>query len=261
MGAWTRRWFCLCVAVTLPLAPVIACGNDGGNTGGSAGEGGSGGMGGVVGQHPLEGSWEGHLIPFGPMTIVIDGSGEIADITIPMVARLNVVGGHVEGGPEVFTMTWNLESGAPIAFPFLTDSDQRHAAMLLLYGPVGLAGALERDGSPITNFFESDVVGSWTGYGYAYEQDALDFVQFLPVTVAVNAGMPIGFSVAMPSGTITGSLPDFTNFFAFWSGTAASGATVWLTMSPDKQFIAVQAIPDGYTNLEDFTFFALNRQQ
>lgn len=239
---------------------MVACGNGEGNTGGSAGEGGSGGMGGVGGQHPLEGTWEGHLIPFGRMTIEIDDSGEIADIAIPIATRLNVVGGQVEGGPEVFTMTWNTEAGEALAFPFLTDRDQHHAAMLLLYGPIGLAGALERDGSATTNFFESDVVGSWTGYGYAYDQDALDFAQFLPVTVAVNEGTPIGFSVAMPSGTITGSLPDFANLLAFWSGTAAGGARVWLTMSPDKQFLAVQAIPIGYDNLQDLTFFALNRQ-
>lgn len=261
MGAWTRPWICLCVAVTLPLVSMVACGNGAGNTGGSAGEGGSGGMGGVGGQHPLEGTWEGHLIPFGRMTIVIDESGEIANIDIPMAAGINVVDGHVEGGPEVFTMTWITGGGENLAFPFLTDRDQHHAAMLLLVGPLGFAGALERDGSASTNFFESDVVGSWTGYGYAYDHDALDFVQFLPVTVAINEGSPIGFSVAMPSGTITGSLSDFANLYAFWSGTAVGAVRVWVTMSPDKQFLAVQAIPAGYDNLQDFTFFALNRQQ
>lgn len=260
MGAWTRRWICLCFAVTLPLASVMACGNDGGQTGGSAGEGGSAGTGGVGGQHPLEGSWEGHLIPFGPMTIVIDGSGEITDLVVPLAARLDIVEGQVEGGPEVFTMTWITDSGLPLGFPFLTDSDQRHAAMLLLFGDIVLTGALERDGSATTTFFEPDVIGSWTGYGYAYDQDALDFVQFRPVTAALNAGTPIGFSVTIPSGTVIGSLSDFVGFYALWAGETASGANLWVSMSPDKQFMAVQAWPAAYTSLEDFTFLALNRR-
>ena len=260
MCAWTRGWFCFCVAMALPLASVVACDNDAGNVGGSAGEGGSAGTGGVGGQHALEGSWEGHLVPFGPMTIVIDGSGEITDVDIPLAARLDIVEGQVEGGPEVFTMTWVLDSGLPLGFPFLTDSDQRHAAMLLLYEGIVFTGALELDGSDTTTFLEPDVVGSWTGYGYAYDQDALDFVQFRPVTAALNAGTPIGFSVALPSGTVTGSLSDFVSFYALWAGETASGANLWVSMSPDKQFIAVQAWPAAYTSLEDFVFLALNRR-
>lgn len=257
----TNRWICLYVAVALPLGLVTACGSDGSNAGGAAGDGGSGGTGGSGGQHPLEGSWEGHLVPYGPMTIVIDGSGEIDDIVVPLAAGINIVGGQVEGGPEVFTMTWSTSSGLQLGFPFLTDSDQSHAAMLLIVESLGvLTGALERDGSATTTFFEPDVVGSWSGYGYAYDQDALDFVQFRPVTAAINAGTPIGFSVAIPSGTVTGSLSDFIGGYALWQGETASGATLWVSMSPDKQFIAVQAWPPGYTGLEDFTFLALNRR-
>lgn len=246
--------------MALSLASVIGCGSDGSNPGGAAGDGGSGGTGGSGGQHPLEGSWEGHLVPFGPMTIVIDGSGEITDVVVPLAARLDIAEGQVEGGPEVFTMTWILDSGLPLGFPFLTDPDQRHAAMLLLYEGLVLTGALERDGSTTTTFFEPDVIGSWTGYGHAYDQDALDFVQFRPVTAAINASTPIGFSVALPSGTVTGSLSDFLSVYAVWQGETASGANLWVSMSPDKQFIAVQAWPGAYLSLEDFTFLALSRR-
>jgi len=260
VGAWTGRSIGLCVAAALLLPWAAACSSDGGGNGGAAGEGGSGGIGGAGGQHPLEGSWEGHLIPYGPMTIVIDGSGEVTDIDVPLAAGINIAEGQVEGGPEVFTMTWILDSGLPLGFPFLTDSEQRHAAMLLLFEGIVFTGALELDGSTTTTFFEPDVVGSWTGYGYAYDQDALDFEQFRPVTAAINAGTPIGFSVAIPSGTVTGSLSDFIGVYALWSGETASGANLWVSMSPDKQFMAVQAWPAAYTSLEDFTFLALNRR-
>jgi hypothetical protein len=131
--------------------------------------------------------------------------------------------------------------------------------MALLFGPVATIGAFERAGSQSTVFFESDVVGSWSGYGYAYEQPALDFVPFSPVTADATSGTPIAFSVTMPSGTVTGTLPDFGNLLAFWGGTAVSGAAVWAVMSPDKQFVAVEVVPPNYENLEDLTVFALNR--
>ena len=128
-----------------------------------------------------------------------------------------------------------------------------------MFGPVATIGAFERGGSDLTVFFESDVVGSWSGYGYAYEQPALDFVPFSPVTADATSGTPIAFSVTMPSGTVTGTLPDFGNLLAFWGGTAVSGAAVWAVMSPDKQFVAVEVVPPNYENLEDLTVFALNR--
>ncbi|MBT8452133.1 MAG: hypothetical protein KJO40_09230 [Deltaproteobacteria bacterium] len=197
----------------------------------------------------------------GGLTLRIDGSGEITEILIDGSASTKLLGGQVDDGPDIYRMTWVTDSLGSIAFPFLTDVGQAHAAIALMFGPVATIGALERDGSPTTTFFESDVVGSWRGYGYAYDQDALDFAPFSPVTVEATSGTPIDFSVTMPSGTVTGVLPDFANLFAFWGGTAAvSGAEVFAIMSPDKQFVAVETLPVGYTNLEDLTFFAVNRE-
>jgi hypothetical protein len=191
----------------------------------------------------------------------IDGSGEITDILVNGSASTELLGGEVDDGPDIYRMTWVTDSLGPIAFPFLTDPGQAHAAIVLMFGPAAYIGSVERDGSSTTIFFESDVIGSWSGYGYAYDQDALDFVPFSPVTVEATSGTPIDFLVTILSGTITGVLPDFISLLALWGGTAAvSGARVVAVMSPDKQFIAVEAIPVGYTSLEDLTFFAVNRE-
>jgi hypothetical protein len=255
-------------ALLFAVMAAAACGsetNGAGGTGAAGGEGGEGGEGGGGGVHALAGTWEGHLFPAGRfggrITLSIDSSGEITEILSEGSASTSILGGEVDDGPDVYTMTWDIEALGPIAFPFLTDEGLAHAAMAPLVGTVALIGAVERDGSATTTFFESDVIGSWSGYGYAYDQDALDFAPFSPVTAEATSGTPIPFSVTMPSGTITGVLPNFANLFAFWGGTAAvSGASVVAIMSPDKQFIAVEAIPVTYDNLEDLTFFALNRE-
>jgi hypothetical protein len=234
----------VCALVTVPLGSVVACSDD------------SEGM-----PHALEGTWEGHLFPYGGLTIQIDRNGDITEIAfaIDAVRVPDFTDGMVDDGPDTYTMTWNHAQLGPIAFPFLTDQGNAHAAMALLLGPLATIGAFERAGSQSTVFFESDVVGSWTGYGYAYEQSALDFVPFSPVTADVTSGTPIGFTVTMPSGTVTGTLPNFGNLLAFWGGTAVTGADVWGVMSPDKQFVAVEVAPSNYENLEDLTIFALNR--
>lgn len=234
----------VCAVLAVPLGSVVACSDD---TGGPP--------------HALEGTWEGHLFPYGGVTIQIDRNGDITEIAFAFdaVRAPDFTDGMVDDGPDTYTMTWNNEQLGPIAFPFLPDQEKAHAAMALLFGPVATIGAFERSGSDSTVFFESDVVGSWSGYGYAYEQSALDFVPFSPVTADATSGTPIAFSVTMPSGTITGTLPDFGNLLAFWGGTAVSGAAVWAVMSPDKQFVAVEVVPPNYENLEDLTVFALNR--
>lgn len=214
------------------------------------------------GDHPLRGTWEGHITCFGPLpvTLSIDGSGELTKILVNGAPSTTILGGEVDDGPDIYTMTWIHETLGPIAFPFLTDAAQVHAAIVPMWGPVAYVGALEKDGDPTTVFFQSDVVDSWSGYGYAYSQTALDFMPFSPVTVDASSGTPIAFTVTMPVGVITGTLPDFANLMAFWGGTAAvTGADVWAVMSPDKQFVAVEAVPVGYSNLEDLTFFALSR--
>lgn len=262
MAGLLVRWVCYCAVLAFPLAIAAGCGSEGS---GGAGTGGAGGVGGSGGVHALAGTWEGHLFPAGRLggrlTLSIDGSGEITEVLIDGSTSTEILGGEVDDGPDLFTMTWVTDSLGPIAFPFLTDVGHAHAAIAPFFGPVALIGAVERDGSATTNFFESDVVGSWKGYGYAYDQDALDFAPFSPVTVEATSGTPIQFSVTMPSGTITGVLPNFANLFAYWGGTAnISGTSVVAIMSPDKQFIAVEALPVGYDNLEDLTFFAVNRE-
>jgi len=238
------RRTCSYAMLALALSVGLACGSDDSESSG----------------HALEGTWEGHLFPRGTLTLDIDGSGEITEILLNGAPMSGIQGGSVDDGPTTYTMTWIDDALGPLAFPFLTDEEESHGAIALLFGPVAFVGAVERDGSRSTVFFESDIVGSWTGFGYAYEQSALDFQPFSPVTAEATAGTPIAFSVTMRSGTLTGIFPDFANLFAFWGGTAGvSGAEVFVVMSPDKQFVAVEVVPPGYQNLEDLTFFALNR--
>ena len=250
---------CLLALLTFPVLFAGGCSES--SPEGTGGNGGVAGAGGSGGGHPLEGTWEGHAIlsRLGALTLSIDRSGEITEILVAGSASTELTGGEVDDGPGIYTMTWFHDSLGPIAFPFLTDAEQLHAAIVPMFGPIASIGALERGGSQTTIFFESDVIGSWSGYGYAYDQDALDFVSFSPVTADASSGTPINFSATMPSGTITGVLPDFANLAASWVGTAVNGATVVVVMSPDKQFVAVAVIPLTYSSLEDLTVFALNR--
>lgn len=253
------RWAFCCALLAFPISVAAGCSGEG------SGNDGAGGSGDV---HPLAGTWEGHLLPvsrlfpaFGGLTVSIEASGEITEILVNGSVSTDLLGGEVDEGPDVYRMTWITDRLGPIASPFLPDVAQAHAAIAPTFGPVATIGALERDGSATTNFFESDIVGSWRGYGYAYDQDALDFVPFSPVTVEATSGTPIQFSMTMPSGTVTGALPNFANLLGFWGGTVTvSGDEAFAVMSPDKQFLAVELLPAGYSNLEDLTFFALNRE-
>jgi hypothetical protein len=128
-----------------------------------------------------------------------------------------------------------------------------------MVGPKAFIGALEKNGSSTTIFYESDVVDSWSGYGYGYSQDALDFMPFSPVTVSATSGTSIAFTVTMPGGAMPGELTSFANLMAFWGGTSITGASAWVVMTPDKQFVAVESVPLVYSSIEDVTFFALNR--
>lgn len=211
--------------------------------------------------HPLEGAWEGHAIlsRLGPLSVRIDDSGAITELLVGGSASTRLTGGEVQGGPGIYTMSWIHETLGVIAVPFLADAEEEHAAVVPMFGPIASVGALERDGSETAIFFESDIIGSWSGYGYAYDQDALGFAPFSPVMAEAVAGTPVSFSVATPNGTITGVFPDFVDVTASWGGTAVNGAVVVAVMSPDKQFVAVVAFPPGYSGLEDLSMFALNR--
>jgi hypothetical protein len=212
--------------------------------------------------HPLQGAWEGHAIlsRLGVLSLRVDDSGAITELLVGGTASTELTGEEIRGGPGIYTMSWIHETLGVIPVPFLADAQEKHAAIVPMFGPIASVGALERDGSDSTIFFESDIIGSWSGYGYAYDQDALGFAPFSPVTAEAVAGTPVSFSVTMPNGTITGVFPDFANATASWGGTAVNGAVVVAVMSPDKQFVAVVAFPPGYSSLEDLSMFALNRE-
>jgi len=64
----------------------------------------------------------------------------------------------------------------------------------------------------------------------------------------------------LPAGTINGEIDSFDADAGFWKGTGVSGARIEISMSPDKDFVAVRSIPLGATDFEALLFFALTRQ-
>lgn len=220
-----------------------------------------GGGGGSGADHSLEGEWAGYMFEYGELglNMTIDGSGNITELTGDDVPPF--LEGNVDDNPPIYSMTWDLDPSGTLAFSFLTDSGQEHGALVYLGpAPVNLIGTLEKGGTTATNFFPNDILGTWSGYGYAYSQSALDFAPFSPVSVEAVDGDPSDiFTVSLPGGaTITGEIGHLA--YAFYQGTAVTGADMWIIMSPDKQFVTVEVIPSDYSgDVQDLVFFALRR--
>jgi hypothetical protein len=216
--------------------------------------------------HSLEGTWNGFLWAVGPFTLVIDGSGDITEVLVNGSPSTTILGGSVVGGPGIYTMTWVLDPEGAVSFPFLTDEEQLqesegehlHGSILFMFGLETIIGTVERDGSTTTTYYQSDILGSWSGYGYGYSQKALDFAPFSPVTVEGTADDPNDrFVVTLPVGSISGVLT--TSFGPYYPGTAVTGADVRILMSPDKQYVTGQALPQDYDSVEEITFYSLRR--
>jgi len=218
--------------------------------------------GGSGSDHSLEGTWAGYLYIGGDLEFTIDGSGEITELLLNGSPSTTFLEGYVDDNPEIYTMTWDMVPSGPISFPFLTDSGQEHGGILLIYPGDGFAlvGALEKGGATAATFYPSDILGTWSGYGYAYSHAVLDFAPFSPVVVEAVSEDPLdSFTVSLPAGTLTGTIDHAGG--PFYLGSAdQTGADVWMVMSPDKQFVAVEAIPPDNDSIEDVTFFVLNRE-
>jgi len=217
--------------------------------------------------HNLKGTWNGYLYGEGPMSLTIDREGDVTELLFNGSPSTSFLGGSVEGGPGTYTMTWELDPQGSVSFPFLTDEEQIqdpavehiHGSVIYMFAPLALIGTVERNGSATTTFYGDDILGSWSGYGYAYSHAVLDFAPFSPVTVEGVDDTPLDtFTVSLPAATIEGVITESVS--AYYWGSASTGAEVIMVMSPDKQYVTVEAVPPGFSgDLEDLTFFSLNR--
>ena len=122
-------------------------------------------------------------------------------------------------------------------------------------------GVLEKGAVSRPNFYQSDILGDWSGYGYAYSPLDLDFAPFSPVTARATDGTPDDvLEVTMPGRSFQGVIDGSAAPLGVWSGDIpSSSARFAAAMTSDKQFVSVLAIPGTATSVEDLSYFALNR--
>ncbi len=239
---------CAALAICLLLGLATGCG------GGSSG--------GTLSGHPLAGTWTGRALgTLGLMELVVDEEGTITQILENGSPSTTWLGGDIDDGPELFQCAMTHNTLGTITAPWLPDEAREHGALVItLGGHVAMLLALERNAGNVPTYFNDDIVGSWAGRGMAYEPALLDFGAFGPVTAVCTDGNPDNlFFVSFSGNDFAGPFDTFA--FGQWSGTAnITGATVLAVMTPDKQFVTVQARPAGAPALEDLGFFGLRRQ-
>lgn len=215
--------------------------------------------------HPLEGRWTGRLTELGEISFLVRRDGSVGAFEQVATSSVLFTGGRASGEAPDYRLRLKVEDGFTIDVRFLLDAEARHATFATM-GPSAmyaliLFGAFQRDAGDRPSYFEPDILGGWTGYGYAYDQPSLDFAPFEPVTaLAVDASPDDFFQVFVPGGSFQGVLDGAPAGFGLWGGEIpATSQDLLLSMTHDKQFVAVVARPPAATSVADITFFAMNR--
>lgn len=208
--------------------------------------------------HALEDYWFG-FAGTGPTNLVIDNSGDILLISggfpIDIHATLS------EEIPGVYHGDFVPSDGTTnVTGKLLVDDSVSHAGFLYdgyFYIALERSANIERS----FTFEDSDLIATWTGYGYAYNATSDAFEKIEPVEVTASLTITgTSYLGTLPDGTINGEIDVFDSSHGFWHGTGVSGAEVEIFMTPDKEFVAVRSIPLGATDYTDLLYFALNRQ-
>ena len=226
--------------------------------------GGSGGDPGGTTPHPLDGTWRGTLSAGVQISFRIDAAGTVSDFQSGGGGGGALLGGTASAGPDVYVLTLQNTTGDLVDCPFLVDPAGRHGTFVLLgVAPtfISLFAAMERGATNAPTYFAPDIWGSWTGFGYAYDQPSLDFVPISPATATAADGTPDDlFTVGLPGSIFDGAFDGGVLSLGIWGGTVnISLAEVIVIMSFDKSYVAVMSRPATVTGTEDYSFFALNR--
>ncbi len=224
---------------------------------GTQGESGEAGGAGGSDLAPLEGVWFGLALGSlaGNVALIVDDVGNLDQVLVDGVPT-GTTGTFAKLEDEIFALVPAVRTPSIL----LTDGTFDHGFFLR----DSLVSALEKDPPPgSSSFSENDVVGRWSGYGYAYDAATSQYEKDSPVEVLISLTFPSStrtFEVTLSGGaTIEGTILDFEEDSGFWFGATNSGVDVAIAMSVDKEFVGVLTAFPSAPDSQRFIYFALNK--
>lgn len=247
MARFFRRCALLVVLSTLLSVVGVGCGTQG-ESPGASGAGGSD-------LTPLEGVWFGLATLAGNVSLIVEDLENVDEVLIAGVPT-GTMGTFAKLEDEIFELVPAVGTRSLL----LTDGTFDHGFFLL----DNLVSAVEKD-PPLRSpaFSENDVVGSWSGYGYAYNGATGQYEKDSPVEALVSLTFPSStrtFEVTLSGGaTIEGTIVNFEEDWGFWVGATNTGVDVVIAMSVDKEFVGVLTENPSAPDSQRFMYFALNK--
>jgi hypothetical protein len=235
------------LAVVIVVGSTYSCGGGNGN-GGTVPE---------LSLADLEGSWLGPAPLVGTTTYIMNGSGQITDI-LNGGSSSGVTGSVYQLGNNHFHYILH-GPGSPTGEIFV-DRMAEHCFM----NPETYPLTLEKGAAAIPTYFEEEILGSWSGFGYSYSVTLNEFVLLSPITITITdnvlfyalSGTAAGESVL---GTVFLYVSDY-GIYSFDFSLEPSIYSGYGALSPDKSFMGISTLMDpGGIYPDDSIVFLLNR--
>jgi len=225
------------------MSIAVGCGDD--HTGGAGG-------GDLA---ALEGVWFG-FGPFGGnVSLIIDDSGNLTG-SLNGGVPTGLTGSFRQLDDEIFSF---VPAAGPESF-FLTDETFEHG---LFTAGIALMAVQKNPSVEPEAFAINDVVGSWSGYGYAFNDVVGAYEKVAPVQAVAFLLVPSPtrtFEVTLPEGaTIDGTINTFDAETGIWGADTSTGGLAMMGMTVDKEFVAVWAGSPPTSASQELTFFVLNK--
>ena len=139
---------------------------------------------------PLKGTWFGFWFPFGEIEVTFDNQGNITEFLRDGDPWADFVGGQAESrGPGAYLLTIQFNEG-PIYGYFLMDDIERHALFALEVEGTFVPAALEKGAENMPVYGVNDILGSWSGYSWAYSDSAMNMAVESPVSLLATFQLP-----------------------------------------------------------------------
>lgn len=240
------KYFTRVIVLVLLSYFISACGGGGHKTGDP-------GVGGLS-VASLQGSWygtmkddSGYLHTF---QISVDGSGNVTSM---------VIDGDVTGDTAVITKVSAKVFGMTISdgtdAGFIVDAGGTHAGFV---DDTFFFGVLQKNATSLPFFPDTDVIGTWSGYGVTLDSNfELDQEFSSSATVASNFDFSGSDLTGLFTGSITGWHDNYGVYLGDFTNTNGSGNVV-VFLSADKTFAASYACTGSFPTGCSFT--AWNKQ-
>lgn len=223
------------------------------HTGGDAGGG--------VSLADLAGTWYG---------VLEDPSGVLHTISVTLDGSGNLTQHVVDGSSTGLTSTITKESDQIFSFldsdgtegGFFVDGGAKHAGFV---DEDFYFGVLEKGASSLPTYANTDIIGSWSGYGIALDS-YFDIVETWTSSGTVANDFSFSGSDS-DGGTFSGSFSTyFSSYGAYYgdfSNSEGASGSMRVFLSPDKSFVASWAADrsgGSATFPEDYAFECWNKQ-